>query len=180
MFNIKRVALSGLAGILLCAPPLFAQTPPSKAQLTKFLDQASQDNKKEEAEGSLAITQAGRDLPLKSFGSMLKADQRVNEEAVESLAAMKNISLSHTMMPSGSESLEHMTGNRFAAALAANEIKDHQQAIQKFQKAESEFQSDPKVETYIKQTLPVLQTHLKEAELLQQHVQKKQQNTAMK
>jgi len=166
--------------MLFCAPPLFAQTPPSKAQLTKFLDQASKDNKMEEAEGSLAIIQAGRDLPLKSFGSMLKADHRVNEEAVQSLAAVKNVSLTHTTMPAPAEKLEYMTGNRFAAALAANEIKDHQKAIQKFQQAESEFQGDPQVETYIKQTLPVLETHLKEAQLLQQHVQKEQQNTAMK
>jgi hypothetical protein len=59
MPDIKTVALSGLAAMLFCAPPLFAQTPPSKAQLTKFLDQASKDNKMEEAEGSLAIIQAG-------------------------------------------------------------------------------------------------------------------------
>jgi len=64
---------------------------------------------------------------------MLKADHRVNEEAVQSLAAVKNVSLTHTTMPAPAEKLEHMTGNRFAAALAANEIKDHQTAIQKFQ-----------------------------------------------
>jgi predicted outer membrane protein len=178
MFKLKIIALSGLAGILFCAPSMFAQTPPSKTQLTKFLDQASKSNKQEEAEGSLAVTQAGRNLPLKSFGSMLKADHRVNQEAVESLAALNNITLSNTTMPPSSEKLEHMTGNGFAAALAANEIKDHRKAIQQFQKAEDEFQGNPQIETYIKQTLPVLETHLKEAQLLQQHVQKMQEKTA--
>jgi len=175
--NTKVTILLSIAALLFCTPPLMAQSSPDKTKLKQFLDQAAQGNREEIAPDAETVKKAGENLPLKSFGSMLKADHRVNQEAVESLAATKNVSLSEARKKTSDAKLLHMTGDQFAAELADSQIKDRQTAIQKFQTAESEFQSDPQVEMYIKQTLPVPETHLKEAQLLKQHLDQ-QQKTA--
>jgi putative membrane protein len=172
----SRIAsiLVGAAALMMCAPvAVLAQAPQSKPEVQQFLNKASQMNRQEERDGANAVNEAGKNLALKNFGNILRADHRVNQEAVQALASKNDIQLSaETSMPPVAKSMKEATGREFASDFAQQEIQDHEEAISEFEKAENEFRNDPQVEMYIKQTLPVLQTHLKEAELLKNHEMK--------
>jgi predicted outer membrane protein len=73
-------------------------------------------------------------------------------------------------MPTADANLLHMTGDQFAKAYIATEIKDQSKALQAYEKAEKEFKKDPKVELYIEQSIPMVQTHVTEAKLLQKNM----------
>jgi predicted outer membrane protein len=157
-------------GAMMTIPLARAQSNSSKQKLTDFFNKVTKINKNQEALAGQVVMNAGNNLPLKTYAQTVKWNDVVNEQGVEALAAKKNININgNVKVPTANSNLLHMTGNQFAKAYIGTELKDQSKALQDYQKAEQEFKNDPHVEMYIEQSIPIVQTHLQEAKLLQQH-----------
>src|SRR6185437_12588386 len=153
----SSLALSGIIAAV-GVPAVSAQT--DKNQLTQFLNQVTQINKTQEALAGQAITNAGYDMPLKTLANTIKWNDVANQEAVEAIASKQHVNLNgNANIPKPDANLLHMTGDQFAKAYIATEIRDQSNALKAYQNAEKKFHNNPNVELYIEQSIPVVQTH---------------------
>jgi predicted outer membrane protein len=109
-------------------------------------------------------------MPLKTLANTIKWNDVANQQAVEEIASKQHINLnSNANIPTPDAKLLHLTGDQFATAYIDTEIRDQTNALHAYQKAQKDLKNDPNVELYIEQSIPVVQTHLKEAQILKQH-----------
>lgn len=173
------LALSTLAAGFLCVTPFcvtpaHAENSANQAKVSQFLNKITKVNKEQEALAGQVISKASNNLPLKTYANTVNWDDKANQEAVNKLAAEKNIQLTpNAEVPQAKTGLMSMAGSQFATSYIDAEVKDQTKALDSYKKAEREFQGDPHLEMYIKESIPMVEGHVKTAKLLQQHMQQK-------
>ena len=164
---IKKILPAGLLAVAF-AVPAWANTADDAATL---LNKANQMNYEEQETAKIAHSKAGDNQALVTYADTIRGDHEANEEAVSALSRQKSIKLEGTNTDKVEKSsLKHLSGGAFNDAYLNDQIKGHKDALEMFKSAESNYRSDPDMELYIQQTLPVLQAHLKMAENLRRHV----------
>ena len=164
---IRKILPAGLLAVAF-AVPAWANTADDAATL---LNKANQMNYEEQETAKIAHSKAGDNQALVTYADTIRGDHEANEEAVSALSRQKSVKLEGTNPDKVEKgSLKDLNGGAFNDAYLDDQIKGHKDALSMFKSAESTYRSDPDMELYIQQTLPVLQAHLKMAENLRHHV----------
>ena len=147
---------------------LFATAAPANAQdksTQQFLTKAIEGNLAEVQMGQLAQKQATT-LAVRSYGQMLEQEHTVaNQKARAAANAMqiKPPTQPNSKQKADHERLSQLIGAEFDEQFADHMVMDHQEDIQKYEKAAT--MNDP-AGTYAKEALPTLRKHLQNAESL--------------
>lgn len=148
--------------------PTYSSTPLS-GQDTTFAKEAASAGLMEVELGNLA-QQNATNPRVKSFGEMMVRDHSAANTELKSLAQAKNMMLPDSMMKKHRdhvESMRKMTGKSFDNHYMQMMVKDHQEDVQKFEKA-STGATDADLKGWAGKTLPVLRTHLDSAKAINQ------------
>jgi putative membrane protein len=162
--TIKRTILLAGAAMAIAMSGAQAQQKADKDSQS-FIKTAIQHNYAEIDVGKLA-QEKGTSADVKAFGArMVKDHGEANEKAI---AAAKQIGVDPPtgtdMMHQGTYlKLKVLSGDTFDRSFAKGMVSDHQHDVQEFSKAAKK--SDP-AGSFAKETLPVLQAHLQEAQKL--------------
>jgi putative membrane protein len=153
--------------IALTAALFGAVTPASAAGKAgqTFMKEAIQGNLAEVQMGKLAQQKGGSD-DVKQFGQKLVTDHSANLEKAKSVAQSMNMKL--PTEPSAKQKAEYqkmskLSGNQFDKQFAQHMVMDHKKDISEFQQ---ESKKSGAAANFAKQTVPVLQQHLKIAQSL--------------
>jgi putative membrane protein len=139
--------------------------------LASLLNKANQMNYEEIETAKLAHEKAGDNQALLTYADTIKRDHEANEQSVTALSRQKSVKLEGTDSTKVDKSpLRDLKGGAFNEAYLADQVQGHQEALREFEKARAQFKSDPDMELYVQQTVPVLQAHLKMAENLKKHI----------
>ena len=183
MKHVRRFALSILCSGLL-AIPLAAQNQNSKDQNQNpqndagasqsgknlssadkdFIKKAAQGGKAEVELGQLAAQKGTRD-DVKKFGQRMVDDHGKANEQLKQLASQKGVDLPDKLTAKDQatkDSLEKLSGKSFDEAYMRDMVKDHTQDVNEFKQAEGTAK-DPDVKSFAQNTVPTLESHLKEA-----------------
>lgn len=134
-----------------------------------LLNKANQMNYEEMETAKWARDKAGDNQALMTYAATVKGDHEANGEAVSALSRQKNIKLESTNTDKVNN-LKDLKGGDFNQAYLSDQVKGHEEALGLFKSAQSQFKSDPDMELYVQQTIPILQAHLKMAENLKAHL----------
>jgi|SRR5579883_2429751 len=127
---------------------------------------------KQAAEAGIAEVEAGQQAlqkadnqKVKDFGQVMVTDHTKANDELKQLAATKNIKLPTS--PSVGQmaektKLDVLTGGAYDKSYIDGQIKDHEEVISLFRKEASSGQ-DTDAKAWAKQTLPILEKHLKMA-----------------
>lgn len=146
-------------------------TAPNSTDLN-FLTQASYANHNEILLSQLALTKASNDS-VKMFAQMLIDDHTAAQTALDSLGTSYSQTLpnqadsAHTAIKM---QLDSLMGNSFDSAFIAQQVTDHQNAINLFQN-EIDNGNAPAIKAYANNNLPKLQSHKQTADSLSSHFQ---------
>jgi putative membrane protein len=166
---IKKIVPIGLLAVAF-AGPAWARTS-SAGDAATLLNKANQMNYEEQETAKIAHSKAGDNQALMTYADTIRGDHEANEEAVSALSRQKSIKLEGTNPDKVEKnSLKDLSGGAFNDAYLDEQIKGHKDALGMFEAAKGSYRSDPDMELYIEQTLPVLQAHLKMAQNLRRHV----------
>ena len=174
------VALAGICGTAFAqasatdpATALPAITPPAAgtklaADDAKFLEIAAKSGIAEIQDGNLA-SQKGQSDDVKELAKKIVADHNAANNQLKELASSYGVTLPTN--PADPDLLEHqrlstLHGVDFDKAYVEDEVKDHQSAIELFEK-ESTSGQDPTLKQFASNVLPILKDHLKAAKALQ-------------
>jgi putative membrane protein len=150
------------------ATPAATGTTAAGDHATQFLTDVIQDNNAEIKFGQ-AAQDMGSSQGVRDFGKMLVDDHtKANAQAVQ-LAKSMNIVVPNGIKPDAMSEFNMATGMSGAAFdkdFAADMVKDHQKAVDKFQQ-EADSSDPAPVTDFAKQTLPTLKKHLETAKSLQ-------------
>jgi|GEM_PF-2426072 putative membrane protein len=141
----------------------------SNQQLAQMLQAAAQMNQSEEQDAALARDKSGSNQAMRTLADTMEGDHRANQAAVQALASQSHVQLSNnanSQQQATYDRLNQLSGPQFNRAFLREEINQHRQAIDQFRQAEQQLQGNRDAETYIHQTLPVLEAHLHMAENL--------------
>ena len=147
---------------------LQAQEPASlNAADKQFLKIAAEANMMEVHAGKMAEAQASNES-VKDFGKTLKQDHTQSYHELALLAQKTGGSI-----PKGIEvgqdpamqKLMHLQGKKFDRMFVHDEIQDHQKTIAAFEREAKQGQN-PELQSYAQQSLPVLEKHLRKAQML--------------
>ena len=139
----------------------------NQAQLTRqdvyFIQQASASGLSEVEEGKLAQAQSSNER-VKQFAQTMIDDHTAANDQLKTIATQKgqgvaSSSESATDGDDQSLALKSLKGAAFDRRYAANEVKDHEDAIKLFQD-EQQNGKDADLKSFAAQTLPKLQQHL--------------------
>jgi putative membrane protein len=157
------VALAATGGAaLIAAGPVQAAQVSHKART--FMDNAAQTNLAEIQEGQLA-EQKTSSPQVRQLAQMMVRDHEQMNQQLEQLAQQDGVTL--PKQPDRHErhqlqELKRLSGAQFDRTFAQDQIKDHEVAIQKFQRA-AQTLTDPQVKELAQQSIPILQKHLQMA-----------------
>ena len=166
---MKKIVPIGLLAIAV-AGPAWARTSSADDAAT-LLNKANQMNYEEQETAKMAHSKAGDNQALITFADTIRGDHEANEEAVSALSRQKSIKLEGTNSDKVEKApMKDLSGGAFNDAYLDEQIKGHKDALSMFESAKGNYKSDPDMELYIEQTLPVLQAHLKMAQNLRHHV----------
>jgi putative membrane protein len=165
----KKIVPLGLLAIAI-AGPAWARTA-SADDAAALLNKANQMNYEEQETAKMAHSKAGDNQALITYADTIRGDHEANEEAVSALSRQKSIKLEGTNSDKVEKApMKDLSGGAFNDAYLDEQIKGHKDALSMFESAKGNYKSDPDMELYIEQTLPVLQAHLKMAQNLRRHV----------
>jgi len=165
----KKFVPIGLLAIAVAGPALALTS--SADDAATLLNKANQMNYEEQETAKMAKSKAGDNQALITYADTIRGDHEANEEAVSVLSRLKSIKLEGTNPDKVEKnSLKDLSGGAFNDAYLDDQIKGHKDALSMFESAKGNYRSDPDMELYIEQTLPVLQAHLKMAQNLRRHV----------
>jgi putative membrane protein len=164
---MKSMLGAALAAALMIAGTAFAQekTGAPDKQGQKFLTEAIQGNLAEVEMGKLA-QQKGQSEAVKSFGQMLVTD---HGDALQKATALATAAgMTPPTQPNAKQKAEHdrmakMSGGQFDREFGKMMVADHKKDIAEYEKA---AKKNDDVGKYAKDSLPVLQKHLKQAQSL--------------
>jgi putative membrane protein len=166
---IKKIVPIGLLAIAV-AGPAWARTS-SADDAAALLNKANQMNYEEQETAKMAHSKAGDNQALITYADTIRGDHEANEEAVSALSRQKSIKLEGTNSDKVEKApIQDLSGGAFNDAYLDEQIKGHKEALSMFESAKGNYKSDPDMELYIEQTLPVLQAHLKMAQNLRHRV----------
>jgi putative membrane protein len=166
---IKKIVQIGLLAVAF-AGPAWARTS-SADDAAALLNKANQMNYEEAETAKIARSKDGDNQALITYADTIRGDHEANEEAVSALSRQKSIKLEGTNPDKVQNGpMKDLTGGAFNDAYLDDQIKGHKEALNMFESAKGSYRSDPDMELYIDQTLPVLQAHLKMAQNLRRHV----------
>lgn len=176
----KRVGiiLTGLAAASFCVTPVWAQTA-SQGNLTHFLNKISKVNNEQRALAKEAAMKASSDMSVKTYANTVNWDDKANQEAVNALAMEHGVRLK-SETPALKSGLKNSTGKQFAKNYINTEVTDQTKALDAYKAAEKSFANDPKVETYIKESIPMVESHVVTARLLQRKMMGQRQTASSK
>jgi putative membrane protein len=132
---------------------------------THFMKKAAEGNTAEVELGKLAEEKASNQQ-VKQFGERMVNDHSKANEELQKIAESKGVTLPNT--PSAKDKadetrLSKLSGERFDRAYMAEMRKDHTKDVSEF-RMESKSAHDPQLKQFAEQTLPTLESHLKEAD----------------
>jgi putative membrane protein len=152
---------------------------PSSNNAVKGVDETDQNFMKDAAMGNEAEIQLGQmaqskasNPAVKSFGQRMVKDHSAADDKLKSIAESQHISLPVELDPkhkNQAEALSRLSGPQFDKAYMTLMVQEHTQDVNKFKKEASESH-DPTVKQFAQATLPVLQSHLTEAQQVEQQV----------
>jgi putative membrane protein len=131
----------------------------------QFITEAIQGDLAEVNMGKLA-QQKGQSDRVKQYGQMLEQDHSEHLQKAQQIAGqdgLKAPSEPNAMQQSMYQKLNSMPADKFDAAFARDMVRDHEKDIAKYRK---EASSGSPLADFAKQTVPVLQKHLQNAEAL--------------
>ena len=139
----------------------------------KFIKEAAIGDMGEVELGQLA-QQKAKDPDVKGFGERMVKDHSQNDDQLKNLAQTQDVSLPATLsqkLQSEKSQLSKLSGAKFDQAYMVFMVSEHTKDVNKFKK-EAQDAHDPAVKQYAQASLPVLESHLKQA----QQVEKKVRN----
>ncbi len=169
---IGSLTLTGLAlaaAIVLPAPGLAAaDTKGAAATLSTgdkdFIMEAACGGMAEVALGELA-QQKGQSDAVKQFGKHMVDDHSKANNELKELAGRKGVVVPAALKPKYQkvvDSLSKLSGAEFDKQYMREMVKDHENDVSAFQK-EADKGKDSELTSWVRQTLPTLQDHLKMA-----------------
>jgi len=157
---------ASLAALAVSFPALAADT--KNTMNDRFVDKLARDGQSEVEVGQLAQQKASSPA-VKSFAQRLVSDHEKANQQLMSIAGKEGIAVPSTDKPENDPmrtKLEGLQGAEFDRAFVEAQIADHKKDIQYLEREEKEVK-DPALASFIRQTLPVMESHLKMAEELQ-------------
>lgn len=154
------------AGFILAVPCAKAQTVISMTD-TNFILAAAQGGMTEVKLGELAST-SGTRADVKEFGQMMVKDHTAINDDLKTLAAQKGVTLPKSLDAEHQGMVDKMTaltGSGFDDAYIAGMIQVHQTDAKAF-RAESAATQDAGIKYFVDTSIPVVESHLKQATLL--------------
>ena len=127
------------------------------------------------ADGSLAEIELGKvamrkatNPQVKDFAKRMVADHSFSKDQIEKLAASKGLSLPQHLGKDNKavkDHLEKLSGTQFDSAYMAEMLRDHKKDLETYSH-QSRSANDGEVKSFAAKTLPILQSHLKQAEMI--------------
>jgi putative membrane protein len=173
---MKRTALAAAvvlsAPLMLAAAPAFAAAAPSTEQ---FVNNVAISDMFEVQAGRLAADKAQLDA-VQAFGKRMVDDHSKTTEQLKSLVSDNDIKAElptalDDKHQSKLDKLKDLSGTQFDKTYIDGQVQGHEKAVDMFQ-AYSESGDNPKLKQWAQTTLPTLKDHLKQAQTLQQEVDK--------
>ena len=133
----------------------------------KLIQELHTNNQVEILTGKLAEDRA-QSREVKKFARTLAQEHQKNDKQLTQMAKKQGVTLKPEMNDEQKESFEQLfqaQGPEFDRQFLEMQQQAHERTIQQLQEARDEVQ-DPKLQAMIKQTLPALQKHHKEANRL--------------
>lgn len=147
----------------------FAGGAASAAQLSpqdqSFVKQAAEGGLAEVQGGQLA-EQKGATPAVKQLGQTLVADHTRLNDQLKQIAQQQNFTLPQSVDSEDRQEMQKMkklSGTKFDKAFTKDEVGDHKEMIQKFEK-EAKTTQDPALKQWAEAGIPVLQKHLRMAQ----------------
>jgi putative membrane protein len=179
MSSIQKVILPlAIAG--LCSLGAFSQTGSSQNKTSTSTEHAMAKTKatgqgtflREAGYADLAEVELGQlaeqkasSPEVKQFAERMVKDHTKNDDQLKQVAKQEGVTLPDNLSPKDEETkgrLEKFSGKEFDHAYMLDMVRNHTTDVAKF-KDESKENISPAVKNYIDQTLPTLESHLKEA-----------------
>lgn len=155
---------------------------PSANNPTKGVDETDQRFMKDAALGDEAEIQLGQmaqekasSPAVKSFGQRMVKDHSNAADKLKNIAQSQHISLPVELDPQHQETaarLSRLSGTQFDQAYMLLMVQEHTKDVDKFKK-EAGAAHDDTIKQFAATTLPVLQSHLNEAEQIERQVSAK-------
>jgi putative membrane protein len=142
-----------------------------------FVKKAAQGGMAEVELGQLAVDKASSD-DVKKFGQRMVDDHSKANDQLKQVASSQGVELPTTLDMKDKATKAHLSklsGKEFDQAYMSDMLKDHKQDIADFRK-ESKMGQDAAVKDFASQTLPTLESHLKEARTIAPKVGATQQS----
>jgi putative membrane protein len=188
---VSRFSLSLAIGSL-CAVGAIAQDSPSMASgtgmnsgsMSSGMSTADKTFVKKAAQGGMAEVELGKlaterasNPDVKQFGQRMVDDHSKANDQLKEVASSQNIMLPQSLDAKDEalkQKLSALSGAAFDRAYMSDMVKDHTQDVAEFQH-ESSAGQDPAIKNFASQTLPTLQSHLREAKKIAPKVNAAQQ-----
>jgi putative membrane protein len=138
---------------------------------SSFLVKAANGGMAEVGAGQMA-QQKAVNQKVKDFASMMVHDHSAANDEVKTLAAKRNITLPDSVSDEKKQKaieLGKKTGKDFDKNFMATMVKDHEEAIDLFEKASGKVK-DSEVKTFADNNLPKLRMHLDSAKAVQKAI----------
>lgn len=142
----------------------------------KGLSEADKMFMKEAAIGGVAEIELGQmaqgkagDAQVKQFGERMVKDHSKADDQLKALAKSQHVALPTELDPrhkAAKDRLDKLSGANFDQSYMRLMVQEHTKTIDKF-KREAEHGQDKTVKDFARQTLPVLQSHLQEAQKIE-------------
>jgi putative membrane protein len=136
-----------------------------------FVKKAAQGGMAEVELGKLA-EQRAVNPEVKKFAERMVTDHTKANDQLKEVASSKNITLPESLDASDAatkDKLSSLSGDAFDKAYMSDMVKDHTKDVAEF-RHESATASDPAVKNFAAETLPTLESHLKEARSIEPQV----------
>jgi len=137
----------------------------------KFLKEAAIGDAAEIALGQMAQEKAS-DPKVKQFGARMVQDHSKADDQLKHVAQTQHVSLPTELDPphkAEKARLSQKTGSQFDKAYSRLMVQEHTKTIDKFQR-EASSSKDPTVKKFAQETLPILKSHLQEAQQLEKQI----------
>lgn len=132
---------------------------------TKFLIKAAQDQQREIALGKLAANRA-ENPAVRQLAERIIQDRSTANTEVKALAARENIDVSKDAaaeLRGKEKALSQLSGKEFDRAYIQQMLRDYQKEVAEFENGAKQL-SDPEVQQWAANALPVLKGHLQTAQ----------------
>jgi putative membrane protein len=135
-----------------------------------FIKHAAEGGMAEVELGQMAAQKASSD-EVKKFGERMVNDHSKANDQLKQVAADKGVEVPQKLSgkhEATKDRLSKRSGAAFDKAYMADMVKDHTEDVASF-KRESQTAKDPDLRNFAQQTLPTLESHLKEAKSINQN-----------